>query len=92
MTQLDDDDGWDVVRRESFGDFTIVGAVRYLADVQLWEPLLRVSHAGGAFQDFTVPCGPESYRKNSDDALQVGWATARQWLDGGRIPWKAKRV
>lgn len=92
MTKLDEDDELAVVRSETFGEFTIAGAVRYLADVQLWEPHVRVSHMGGTFQDFTVPCGPESYRKNSDDALQVGWATARQWLDGGRIPWKAKRV
>ena len=50
---------------------------------------MTISRVDGSARDFIVPCGPECYRKNSDEALMVGWATARQWLDGGRIPWHA---
>jgi hypothetical protein len=34
--------------------------------------------------------GRSVYRKSGEEALNAGWAAARQWLDGGRIPWKAK--
>ena len=78
------------LRTEQRGSFVISGAVAYLADVQLWEPRIRIARLDGRAQDFVVPCGPECYRKSSDEALSAGWAAARQWLDGGKIPWKAK--
>lgn len=77
-------------RTESIGAYRITAAVSYLADVQLWEPRITISRNDGTALDFVVPCGPECYRKHSEEALRVGWATARQWLDGGRIPWHAK--
>ena len=77
-------------RTEVIGAYTITGAVSYLADVQCWEPRITISRVDGSARDFIVPCGPECYRKNSDEALMVGWATARQWLDGGRIPWHSR--
>jgi len=73
--------------------FPIIGApitTKTLADIQRWEPRMTISRVDGSARDFVVPCGPECYRKNSDEALMVGWATARQWLDGGRIPWHAR--
>ena len=77
-------------RTETFGNFVISGAVHYLPDVQRWEPKIHIARLDGRAQEFIVPCGPECYRKTSDDAFRVGWATARQWLDGGKIPWKAR--
>ncbi|HEX6706937.1 MAG TPA: hypothetical protein VF169_19420 [Albitalea sp.] len=77
-------------RTERYGDFVVSGAVWYLPDVQLWEPRIHIARVDGAAQDFVVPCGPECYRKSSEEAFNAGWAAARQWLDGGRIPWKAK--
>ena len=79
-----------VVRTETLGGFTIRASLSFLGDVQVWEPHITIEHPEGGVQPFTVPCGPECYRKSSDAALQVGWATARQWLDGGRIPWKLR--
>lgn len=76
-------------RTEVIGPFSITGFVQYLSDVQVWEPRIVIARIDGAAQDFVVPCGPECYRKNSQEALNVGWAAARQWLDGGRIPWHA---
>jgi hypothetical protein len=77
-------------RTEIIGPYAIAGSVTYLADIQRWEPRMTISRVDGSARDFVVPCGPECYRKNSDEALMVGWATARQWLDGGRIPWHAR--
>jgi hypothetical protein len=77
-------------RTELIGPYAIAGSVTYLADIQRWEPRMTISRVDGSARDFIVPCGPECYRKNSDEALMVGWATARQWLDGGRIPWHAR--
>ena len=76
-------------RKEVIGSFTITGFVQYLSDVQLWEPRIVIARVDGAALEFVVPCGPECYRKNSQEALMVGWAAARQWLDGGKIPWHA---
>lgn len=78
-------------RTETLGGFAIRGSVWYLPDVQFWEPRISIDRLHGDFEEFQVPCGPECYRKSSDAAFQVGWATARQWLDGGRIPWKQRR-
>lgn len=80
-----------ISRTETRRGFAIRGSVWYLPDVQVWEPRITIDHPGHDFQRFTVPCGPECYRKDSEAALQVGWAAARQWLDGGRIPWKPRR-
>ena len=77
-------------RTEQHGHFVISGAATYLSDVQVWEPKITIARLDGNAQDFVVPCGPECYRKSGDEALNAGWAAARQWLDGGRIPWKAK--
>lgn len=80
-----------IIRSETIGGFTLRASVAFLDDVQVWEPHILIEHPdNGAVAPFTVPCGPECYRKSSDAALQVGWATARQWLDGGRIPWKLR--
>lgn len=80
-------------RSEAFGPLQIVAEVAYLHDVQFWEPQVRIErHDGGDWQPFHVPCGPECWRKDADAAMQVGWVTARQWLDGGRIPWKPRRL
>lgn len=76
-------------RTEVIGPFSITGFVEYLSDVQVWEPHIVIARSDGAAQEFVVPCGPECYRKNSQEALMVGWAAARQWLDGGKIPWHA---
>lgn len=76
-------------RTEVIGPFSITGFVLYLSDVQVWEPRIVIARIDGAAQEFVVPCGPECYRKNSKEALMVGWAAARQWLDGGMIPWRA---
>lgn len=81
-----------ITRSESLGGFTLRASVVYLGDVQVWEPRISIEHPDPAVQSFTVPCGPECYRKSSDAALQVGWATGRSWLDGGRIPWKLHPV
>lgn len=80
-----------ISRSESFGACRISAAAWYLPDVQFWQPQVSIERQDGDYQPFVVPCGPECYRKDGDAALQVGWATARQWLDGGRIPWKARR-
>ena len=77
-------------RTEVIGGFAITGGVSYLSDVQLWEPRITISRIDGKANPFVVPCGPECYRKSSADALNVGWVTARLWLDGGRIPWHAR--
>jgi hypothetical protein len=79
-----------IVRTETLGAFVMRGSVSYLADVQLWEPKVSIERSDGSVQPFIVPCGPECYRKNSDDALRAAWAAARQWLDGGRIPWRTR--
>ena len=92
MTEIEAAIAPPISRTESLGGFVIRASILYLPDVQFWEPHVTIGHPGNDFQPFTVPCGPECYRKNSDAALQVGWATARQWLDGGRIPWKARRA
>jgi hypothetical protein len=76
-------------RTEVIGPYSISGFVQYLSDVQVWEPRIVIARIDGAAQEFVVPCGPECYRKNSQEALMAGWAAARQWLDGGRIPWRA---
>jgi hypothetical protein len=80
----------DDLRTETIGLFEIRGNVSYLGDVQLWEPKVSIVRGDGTVQPFVVPLGPECYRKNSDDALRVAWAAARQWLDGGRIPWRPR--
>jgi hypothetical protein len=77
-------------RTELIGNFSITGGVSYLADVQLWEPRVTISRIDGKANPFVVPCGPECYRKSSAEALNVGWVTARLWLDGGKIPWHAR--
>jgi hypothetical protein len=77
-------------RSEQHGECLISGAVAYLPDVQLWEPRITIARLDGKAQDFVVPCGPECYRKSSDEALNAGWSAARHWLDGGKIPWKPK--
>ena len=77
-------------RTELIGHFSITGGVSYLADVQLWEPRVTISRIDGKANPFVVPCGPECYRKSSAEAMNVGWATARMWLDGGKIPWHAR--
>jgi hypothetical protein len=77
-------------RTELIGNFSITGGVSYLADVQLWEPHVTISRLDGKANPFVVPCGPECYRKNSTEALNVGWVMARLWLDGGKIPWHAR--
>jgi hypothetical protein len=77
-------------RTEVIGAFSISGGVRYLPDVQYWEPHVTVSRLDGKALPFVVPCGPECYRKSSAEAMNVGWATARMWLDGGKIPWHAR--
>ena len=77
-------------RTERHGPFVIAGAATYLADVQVWEAKVTISRLDGTAQDFVVPSGPECYRKSGEEALNAAWAAARQWLDGGRIPWKAK--
>lgn len=79
-------------RTEVIGGYAISGGVSYLADVQLWEPRITISRIDGKASPFVVPCGPECYRKSSVEALNVGWVTARLWLDGGRIPWHARPV
>lgn len=76
-------------RTEVIGPFSMTGFVQYLSDVQVWEPRIVIARIDGSAQEFVVPCGPECYRKNSQEALQVGWAAGRQWLDGGKIPWHA---
>ena len=73
-------------RTETIGPFSITGVVQYLSDVQVWEPRIVIARTDRAGQEFLVPCGPECYRKNSQEALMVGWAAARRWLDGGKIP------
>ena len=88
MTTADESSGPD--RVEKLGRFVITGAVTYLSDVQFWEPRVTIEREDGNALPFVVPCGPECYRKNADEALNAGWAAARQWLDGGKIPWKAK--
>lgn len=76
-------------RTEVIGPFSMNCFVQYLSDVQVWEPRIVIARIDGSAQEFVVPCGPECYRKNSQEALQVGWAAGRQWLDGGKIPWHA---
>ena len=88
MTNDDADKGID--RIEKVGGCVISGAATYLADVQLWEPRVTIEREDGQASAFVVPSGPECYRKNADEALNAGWAAARQWLDGGKIPWKPK--
>ena len=78
-------------RVEQRGTFVISGSASYLADVQVWEPRITIGRLSGGAQDFVVPCGPECYRKNHDEAMNAGWSIARQWLDDGKIPWKPKR-
>jgi hypothetical protein len=79
-------------RLERHGGFVISGFATYLADVQVWEARITIEREDERAFEFVVPCGPECYRKNADDAINAGWAAARQWLDGGKIPWKAKPV
>jgi len=79
-------------RLEVHGMFVISGCATYLADVQVWEPRITIERQDDKALEFVVPSGPECYRKNADDAINAGWAAARQWLDGGKIPWKAKPV
>ena len=88
MTTADEGSGLD--RVEKLGRFVISGVVTYLPDVQLWEPRVTIDREDRDALPFVVPSGPECYRKNADEALNAGWAAARQWLDGGKIPWKAK--
>ena len=90
MTTSDKDAKADRVERH--GMFLISGVATYLADVQVWEPRITIERLDGNALEFVVPCGPECYRKNADDAINAGWAAARQWLDGGKIPWKAKPI
>ena len=90
MTTSDKDSKADRVERH--GRFVISGVATYLADVQLWEPRITIAREDGNALEFVVPCGPECYRKDADDAINAGWAAARQWLDGGKIPWKARPV
>jgi hypothetical protein len=79
-------------RVERHGKFLISGVATYLADVQVWEPRITIERQDGNALEFVVPCGPECYRKNADDAIHAGWAAARQRLDGGKIPWRAKPI
>ncbi len=79
-----------IVHTETRGGFTLRASIEYLHDVQVWQPHVSIEHPDDSVAPFNVPCGPECYRKGSDAALQVGWATGRQWLDGGRIPWKLR--
>ena len=88
MTTPDNDAKPDRVERH--GNFLISGVASYLADVQVWAPRITIERQDVNALEFVVPCGPECYRKNADDAINAGWAAARQWLDGGKIPWKAK--
>jgi hypothetical protein len=75
---------------ELIGTYRVRGDAVYLADVQRWCPHFTISRVVGPDEDFLVPSGPECYRKERADALTVGWATARQWLGGGRILWRTK--
>ena len=77
-------------RAERHGNSLISGVATYLADVQLWAPRITIERQDANALEFVVPCGPECYRKNADDAINAGWAAARQWLNGGKIPWKAR--
>jgi hypothetical protein len=77
-------------RVERHGKFVISGVANYLADVQVWQPRITIAREDANALEFVVPCGPECYRKNAVDAINAGWAAARQWLDGGKIPWKAR--
>lgn len=88
MTTSDDETSAD--RVEQHGRFVISGAAVYLPDIQLWAPRITIERDTGDAIAFVVPCGPECYRKDADAALTAGWAAARHWLDGGKIPWKAK--
>ena len=77
-------------RVEKHGHFVMSGTAVYLPDIQLWEPRITIERDAGDALGFVVPCGPECYRKDSEAALNAGWAAARHWLDGGKIPWKPK--
>ncbi|MBS0445442.1 MAG: hypothetical protein JSR59_05765 [Proteobacteria bacterium] len=77
-----------ITRTETHGAYVMRGSAAYLIDVQLWEAKVTIERSDGSVRPFAVPCGPECYRKNGDDALRAAWAAARQWLDGGRIPWR----
>ena len=88
MTTSDKDAKADRVERH--GKYLISGVATYLADVQVWEPRITIERQDANALEFVVPCGPECYRKNADEAINAGWAAARQWLDGGKIPWKAR--
>lgn len=88
MTTPDADGAFERVER--LGHLVMSAAVAYLPDVQLWEPRVTIERDDGGALPFVVPCGPECYRKQADEALNAGWAAGRQWLDGGRIPWKAR--
>jgi hypothetical protein len=79
-------------RVEQHGPFVISGVAAYLGDVQLWEPRITIANSAEDVHDFVVPCGPECYRKQAEDALNAGWAAARQWLDGGKIPWHRRHA
>jgi hypothetical protein len=79
-------------RVERRGRFVISGVATYLDDVQVLEPRITIARRDGNALEFVVPCGPECDRKNADDAINAGWAAARQWLDDGKIPWRAKPV
>jgi len=85
-----DDDGGAPGRVERLGQFVMSGGVTYLPDVQVWEPRIVIERADDAAAPFVVPCGPECYRKSADEAFNAGWAAGRQWLDGGKIPWKPR--
>src|SRR5437868_15119873 len=55
-------------RVERHGKFVISGAATYLADVQMWEPRITIEREEGNALEFVVPCGPECYRKDANDA------------------------
>jgi len=90
MTTPQDDEPARADRTEHQGGHVISGAAEYLPDVQVWSPRIIIERSAGDALPFVVPCGPECYRKDADEALNAGWAAARHWLDGGKIPWKAR--
>lgn len=88
MTIPDDEARGD--RIEHHGPYVISGTADYLPDIQLWAPRITIERETGDALAFVVPCGPECYRKDADAALTAGWSAGRHWLDGGKIPWKAR--
>lgn len=55
----------------------------------MWELRIVFARVDGAAEECVVPWGTECYQKNSQEALMVGWAAARQRLDSRKIRWRA---